>query len=396
MTPSGGVRPVNGERAALDILDSDDTSTFTNTGAAGINRLIAFGDLLLIDNIGRNFELRQVRNATGPAWAQRAIYDVTIFPGEDNPSILDSDVHGAFLASGDRWLLVGNHFGRVRCFRWPLSGDSMPCRPVPDVELQLPGDTERLAFDGNCFITSSPRGAYTPDPARPGLFVSEPVPPFLAEPATDVPHRLAGRWELSDWDVVTALALEAHTGMLAVAASARLALFDLDRDHDGTRLGRPRWETRLMQPARWIGFDRKGHLLVGSHEGRDDDGTGWNACTGGTLAVRTIDGSVGGRVDRVCRRSRRRAARGGPCDRRDPASVRWCRIPDEGIARYWPRAPHRQAPLCGVQPRRISRVSIRGRVAGRCDEPRRRGGAEKPICGNSASRRLRGPYRWIR
>jgi hypothetical protein len=167
----------------------------------------------------------------------------------------------------------------------------MPCRPVPDVELQLPGDTERLAFDGNCFITSSPRGAYTPDPARPGLFVSEPVPPFLAEPATDVPHRLAGRWELSDWDVVTALALEAHTGMLAVAASARLALFDLDRDHDGTRLGRPRWETRLMQPARWIGFDRKGHLLVGSHEGRDDDGTGWNACTGGTLAVRTIDGS---------------------------------------------------------------------------------------------------------
>ena len=170
-TPGGG--------ATMEILDSDRTSSFSNTGAAGINRLVPLDDLLLVDNIGRNFELRQVSDAAGPAWIQRALYDVTLFPGEDNPSILDSDVHGAFLTADRRWLLVGNHFGRVRCFAWPLTGHGSPCRPSPSVELQLPGDTERLAFDGTRLITSSPRGSYTPDPPRPGVFISESVTPLL-------------------------------------------------------------------------------------------------------------------------------------------------------------------------------------------------------------------------
>ena len=119
MTHSAVTRGIG---ATMEVLDSDATSSFSNTGAAGINRLVPLDGLLLVDNIGRNFELRQVSDAAGPAWVQRALYDVTIFPGEDNPSILDSDVHGAFLTSDRRWLLVGNHFGRMRCFAWPLSG----------------------------------------------------------------------------------------------------------------------------------------------------------------------------------------------------------------------------------------------------------------------------------
>ena len=80
----------------LVVLPTDPTSTFTNTGAAGVNRLVAFDDVLLVDNIGRNFEIRKVGGEAEPTWIQQVLYDVTIFPGEDNPSILDSDVHGAF------------------------------------------------------------------------------------------------------------------------------------------------------------------------------------------------------------------------------------------------------------------------------------------------------------
>jgi sugar lactone lactonase YvrE len=275
--------------ATMEIVDSDATSSFSNTGAAGINRLVPLDGLLLVDNIGRNFELRD------PAWIQRALYDVTIFPGEDNPSILDSDVHGAFLTSDRQWLLVGNHFGRVRGFAWPLSGPGSPSRPFPSVELQLPGDTERLAFDGTRLITSSPRGSYTPDPPRPGIFISEPVTPLLtASPAGEL-RRLDCRCELADWGVITALAFEPSRRLLAVSAGERLGLFGLDCDDRGEL--RRFWTADLGHAAQWLAFDESGHLLVGGHEsGSDADGSEWNACRGGTLTVRSVAGNEIGRV----------------------------------------------------------------------------------------------------
>ena len=287
-TPAGG--------AAIEVLDSDATSSFSNTGAAGINRLVVLDDLLLVDNIGRNFELRQVSDAAGPSWIQRALYDVTIFPGEDNPSILDSDVHGAFLTSDRRWLLVGNHFGRVRCFAWPLSGPGTPCRPSPGVELLLPGDTERLAFDGTRLITSSPRGSYTPDPRRPGIFISEPVPPLLVASKGGEPGSLDCRCELAAWGVITAMAFDPGRRLLAVSAGVRLGLFALDEDTPGNGFG-PLWSMALGHAAQWLAFDGRGQILAAGHRGgSDDDGTEWNACRGGTLTVLTTAGSEAGRV----------------------------------------------------------------------------------------------------
>jgi hypothetical protein len=284
-----------GGDATMEILDSDRTSTFSNTGASGINRLVPLDGLLLVDNIGRNFEIRQLGDAAGPAWIQRALYDLTIFPGEDNPSILDSDVHGAFLTPDRRWLLVGNHFGRVRCFAWPLSGHGSPCRPAPSVELQLPGDTERLAFDGTRLITSSPRGSYTPDPPRPGVFISESVTSLLTVSPTGELRGLDCRCELADWGVITALAFEGRHRLLAVAAGARLGLFCLDGD-DHAEL-RPLWTADLAHAAQWLAFDDRGHILAGGHQdGNDDDGSEWNACRGGTLTVLTAVGNETGRV----------------------------------------------------------------------------------------------------
>lgn len=280
--------------AVVDTLPSDQSSTFTNTGAAGINRLVDVDGVLLVDNIGRNFEFRQIEDAAGPAWIQRALYDITIFPGEDNPSILDNDVHGAFLTADRTRLLVGNHFGRVRCFAWPFPVDSVPHRPAPLVELQLPGDTERLAFDGRCFITSSPRGAYTPDAPRPGIFISEPIQPLLAARTGEL-RCLDCRSELADWGVITALALESSSCLLAVAAGTRLALFRLERDDSGTRCGQPLWETELPYGVQWLAFDAASrHVIAGGHtgSGQDAGGDDWDACTGGTMTLLTTTGAA--------------------------------------------------------------------------------------------------------
>jgi hypothetical protein len=276
----------------LTVLPSDDSSTFTNTGAEGINRLVAFDDLLLVDNIGRNFEIRETGGSPAPTWIQRALYDVTIFPGEDNPSILDSDVHGAFLTSDRRWLLVVNHFGRVRCFRWPFPRGATSHRPSPIVELQLPGDTERVVFDGTCFITSSPRGAYTPDPAQPGIFVSESVQQFLSRSPARVVRRLECRPDLAAWGVITALALDCRQHRLAVAAGTRLAIFGVDKDDAGTHLTQPIWEVTMPCATQWLAFDgSRGHLFVGGHDGiaGDGDGSDWDACRGGALTVLAPD-----------------------------------------------------------------------------------------------------------
>ena len=230
-----------------------------------------------------------------PAWIQRALYDVTVFPGGDDRSILDSDVHGAFLTADRQWLLVGNHFGRVRCFAWPFTATGSQCCSLPRVELQLPGDTERLVFDGACFITSSPRGAFTPDPPLPGIFISEPVPPLLNAPPTEEPRRLASRRELAEWGVATALAFEPRRRLLAVSAGARLGLFGLDGGEAGTL--DPLWNMYLAHAVQWLSFDDRGHIVVAGHEGgNDDDGSEWNACRGGTLTVLTVSGTEVGRV----------------------------------------------------------------------------------------------------
>jgi|RhiMethySRZTD1v2_1073278.scaffolds.fasta_scaffold25662_2 hypothetical protein len=276
----------------LVVLPTDRTSTFTNTGAAGVNRVVAFDDVLLVDNIGRNFEIRKVGGEAEPTWIQQVLYDVTIFPGEDNPSILDSDVHGAFLTDSGAWLMVVNHFGRVRCFEWPFPDGSASHRPSPGVELHLPGDTERLAFDGTCFVTSSPRGAYTPDAAQPGIFISEPVVPLLARSRPGGVRYLECHRELDDWGFVTALAFDRRQRRLAVAAGTRLAVFGLDRGNAATQLAQPQWEMQTSRATQWLAFDAQGRLVVAGHDGvtGDDEGTEWDGCRGGTLTVIAPDG----------------------------------------------------------------------------------------------------------
>ena len=152
------------------VIETDASSTFVCDYVAGVNRVLSLPPFLLVDNIGRNFEVwRFQSDEVEPA--ARTLYDLTSYPADPMASLLDVDVHAAFLRRDHRQLLAVNHYGRVRGFDLPVTAS----RLRPTWELQLLGDTERIVMAGDCFIASSPRGEFTDDPAQPGVFLFEPI-----------------------------------------------------------------------------------------------------------------------------------------------------------------------------------------------------------------------------
>ncbi len=257
---------------------TDPSSSFVCDYVAGINRVLGLPPYLLIDNIGRNVEVwRFEQGAREPV--ARARYDLTSYPGDPIASLLDVDIHAAFLRSGGRELLTVNHFGRVRRFELPAPASRLQSTG----ELQLLGDVERVVLAGECFIGSSPRGEHTDDPARLGLFLFEPIATAFEEAPGQV-RRLTAEQELADWGVVSALAVSASGARLAVAAGCRLGVFDLTAGRAGRRLGACRWESLLPFHCQWMHVEEAGRLWAAGHRpSAAADSGDWDACRGGAL-----------------------------------------------------------------------------------------------------------------
>lgn len=274
--PSPDVHTAPAEPA---IIDTDPSSSFGCDYVAGVNRVLSLPPYLLIDNIGRNVEVWHVPPGVRDPVA-RARYDLTSYAGDPAASLLDVDIHAAFLRRGGRELLTINHFGRVRRFELPPRA----VRLQPAGELQMWGDVERVVLAGDCFICSSPRGEYTADPARSGLFLFEPVPESFAW-TSDPVSRLASEQVLDDWGVVSALAVSAAGTRVAVAAGPRLGVFDLTAGPAGLRLGVCRWESALSFHCQWIQFDEIGRLWAAGYRPSAAGSDDWDACRGGALHV---------------------------------------------------------------------------------------------------------------
>jgi hypothetical protein len=267
-----------------EIVDTDPTSSFVCDYVAGVNRVLSLPPYLLIDNIGRNVELWRFRaDACDPS--DRARYDDTAY-SDPIASLLDVDIHAAFLRDDGRELLAVNHYGRVRAFATPPADTRMR----PTLECQLLGDMERVVIAGDCFIGSSPRGEFTDDPAQPGLFLFEPI--RQSDPRRVSPERLQHEQALPDWGVISALAISSSSDRLAVAASTRAAVFALSVSSAGVRLGACLWESALDFSGQWLHFGAGERLWAGGHHpiasgsGSEDA----DACCGGGIHVFDRDG----------------------------------------------------------------------------------------------------------
>jgi hypothetical protein len=231
------------------ILATDTSSSFVCDYVAGVNRVLSLPGYLLVDNIGRNFELWHFPPGALEPDA-RARFDLTSYPGDPIASLLDVDIHAAFLRRDGRELVAVNHYGRARGFELPARGGDLRVA----WERQLLGDMERIVMAGDCFIGSSPRGEYTDDPAQPGLFFFAPAP-------------LACEQVLADWGVIDAVTVRPEAGRLVVAAGSRLGVFELLSTGAALRLGRCVWEAALAFQCQWLQIDEAGRLWTGGGGG---------------------------------------------------------------------------------------------------------------------------------
>lgn len=267
------------------VIETDASSSFVCDYAAGVNRVLSLPSYLLVDNIGRNFEVWQFQSGHLKP-AVRARYDLTSYPDDPMASLLDVDLHAAFLRRDGRELLAVNHYGRVRGFVLPASA----VRMRPAWEVQLLGDTERIVMAGDCFIASSPRGEFTDDPSQPGVFLFEPIAASLG-PKSGETGRLHCDQALAGWGVITALAVSAAANRLAVAAGLRLGVFGLARSTAGLRLGDCLWEAPLRFHCQWLHFDEAERLWAGGYRPSSSAATNddWDACRGGGIDAFAVE-----------------------------------------------------------------------------------------------------------
>jgi hypothetical protein len=267
------------------VIETDASSSFVCDYVAGVNRVLSLAPYLLVDNIGRNFEVWQFQSGRLEP-AVRARYDLTSYPDDPIASLLDVDLHAAVLRRDGRELLAVNHCGRVRAFELPASA----VRMLPAWEVQLLGDTERIGMAGDCFIASSPRGEFTDDPSQPGVFLFEPIPASL-EPSSGEVKRLACDQLLAGWGVITALAISAAGNHLAVAAGHRLGVFGLARGAAGLRLDDCLWEASLRTHCQWLHFDEAERLWTGGYQTPSSAATSddWDACRGGGIDAFVVE-----------------------------------------------------------------------------------------------------------
>jgi hypothetical protein len=266
------------------VVATDPSSSFVCDYPAGVNRVLSLPPYLLIDNIGRNVELWHFQPGDLEPSA-RALFDLTSYPGDPIASLLDVDLHAAFVRGDGRELLTVNHYGCVRGFELPAPSG----RLQPAWERHLRGDTERIVMAGSCFIASSPRGEFTDDRAQPGIFLFEPLG---ASPAPGLSGRLNYDQALADWGVISALAVSAAADRLAVASARRLGVFALTCGRAGVRLGDCLWEAPLGFHGQWLHFDGTECLWAGGYRPVSSATAGEVDCRGGGIAVFALDGRV--------------------------------------------------------------------------------------------------------
>ena len=332
------------------VIETDASSSFACDYVAGVNRVLSLPPYLLVDNIGRNFEVWRFPPG-GLEPAARARYDLTSYPDDPIASLLDVDLHAAFLCRDGRELLAVNHYGRVRRFELPSPDSHLR----PTWELQLLGDTERVVMAAGCFITSSPRGEFTDEPSKPGIFLFEPIAASHA-PASGGPRRLGCDQALAGWGMTTALEVSTAANRLAVAAGPRVGVFRLACGRAGLRLGDCLWEAPLRAHCQWLHFDETGRLWAGGYRPSSSAAGGgdWDGCRGGGVDAFAVEGGAHLLYGRIAGRDRL----GLRCRPHRPGVRR-----SRGLC----AGPRRLAPRHRPDERRVASTVLRTRHAGqRC------------------------------
>src|SRR3984957_759780 len=148
-------------------MDSVPLSRAVNSQPAGIGRIVSLGDRCAWNNLGRNVVFADA------SLSPIAIFGDTMFPGDDEASQFDLDIHAIVELAVTGQITVLNHLGVVRIFELPRSIGSQPVVGPHLNEtrrLDFVDDVERVIGLGDRLVTSRPRGQRLG-----GVLVTQPI-----------------------------------------------------------------------------------------------------------------------------------------------------------------------------------------------------------------------------
>jgi hypothetical protein len=238
-----------------------------NSQPEGIGRVVVLGELACWNNLGRNvvFADRRLR--------PHAVFGATLFPGEDEPSQFDLDVHSILDMPELGLILVLNHFGTVRGFKRCEILRQLDGRPVePTAQWSYIADVERTVAVEGRLVSSAPRS----DGAR-GLLVSESLDSLPA--CGPIPNRLCA----TAFGEVTAVGVVPRTDgpLVAMGGDARVVLAPLEAD----RVRNPLWEAEVGFRVASIDWHEGALWTAGPDHTAPVDDYDWEQLRGGGFAV---------------------------------------------------------------------------------------------------------------
>jgi hypothetical protein len=255
-------------------VDAAAVTGVRNSQPEGIGRVVALGDLVCWNNLGRNVVFADA------GLHPLAIFGTTLFPDDDEASQYDLDVHAILDLPESELVVVLNHFGTLRGFRRRDLFGSADGRLVdPSTVWSFVADMERTVAVGGRLIGTAPRA----DGAV-GLVVSEPL--HTVPSGASIPITLAA----SSFGEVTALGAvpSPDDPLIAVGGDGKAALMQLA----GARVRPARWETPIGFRAATIAW-HGGALWTAGPEGGNIDDYDWERLSGGRFAVlNPTDGAV--------------------------------------------------------------------------------------------------------
>jgi hypothetical protein len=254
--------------AAGDVVEIDSAAEIgvRNSQPHGIGRVVVLGDLTCWNNLGRNVVFADGR------CRPRAVFGRTLFPGQDEPSQYDLDIHAILDLPDPALVLVLNHLGCLRGFLRSELVAPGPLRSVePLVTTSFAADVERTVLAGTCLVGSRPR-----DEGAVGVLVSAPIE------ATGMEAPIETVLAAERFVAVTALGVVsgAEEPLVALGGPDHVALAPVA----GGKLGGFRWEAEVGFRTAVMVWDGRLLWTAGSDSGPDVDDYDWESLRGGGFA----------------------------------------------------------------------------------------------------------------
>jgi hypothetical protein len=238
-----------------------------NSQPEGIGRVVALDGLVGWNNLGRNVVF------AGHGRGSSAVFGSTLFPGEDEPSQYDLDVHAILEVPEHGAIAVLNHYGVVRMFpRSGILGQGTGRLVEPVATWWFVADVERTVVVAGRLVGSAPRseGAI-------GLVVSAAL--------ESVPDggRVRTQRSATEFGEVSALGVVASPDgpLLALGGEARAALAPFV---DG-QPGPPRWDAALGFRVAMLAWHAGLLWAAGPECGSAVDDYDWERMSGGGFAA---------------------------------------------------------------------------------------------------------------